>query len=803
MTNSFNPFRDIVKADELSPELATKLFIPQASPIWTELQRPLNQIVVGPRGAGKTIALKQLDHKSQRLPGKLTQFIGVYIQISRICTIFGNLFPRTGNTANQLPTEQFQQVFADYIWLEIIREIHPLLQLHTGGSTTVDATIKSVTGMDARTLEELDEYCTRNQSEIETKIQSWVIKKTCSWEPVADLPSAVQRCATALRSLMPNLRADRPSLYLLFDESSPIPTECQEVLNGLLHRGRPYCVKLAVRPFEWQTLRTHKGAHIELDTDVVPLYIHYSNELEDNYISHMRDVANKVLNTPHSDFDQIPDDYDRLRLDIQKILTHDPQVEYSGFHQVCAASSGNPQNLLLICSALFSAVNIPASEFSNAMRIPPTTQDAVIKMWSKDYEDRNPYGDSRAFCRGLLKLIRDSEDKSIGFRYEHTDLDMFTTDYLPNTVGNKIKSAFSGGFIRRTHPSDTSLFEVPAHFHISRGLLPREGLNLSMPILPEKTIDETFVHQNAKEAGPRPSTDSAPPKTIKAFLSTSFSQLMSQQRADIKTALERVGIICRDIDDHAKHQFLFTEIYKLMKSSDISLLDATILRPYTMFEIGLSAGTKKAKPVICIINDNDSDGVIANLHKSLKKLPVLTFSPSQERLTKLASQIFSRATELIMTKSEFEAIPLTNVSLRPHRRAKTAYVSFPEGPKRKRAVEAIKTRLERDGWTTITDDDFQSYGANEFQTAVQCAYTAQVGIVDTSGTDTPDLLQCYKLGLFPGKKRWSILQTEELGRAHPDVFTSVPSLSRFEWNTFEELAEKAAIFVTTSQGRSR
>lgn len=792
----FNPFRGIVKADELSPELATKLFIPQASPIWIELQRPLSQIVVGPRGAGKTIALKQLDHNSTPAPTH-TPFIGVYIQISRICTIFGNLFPRTGATERDLPTEHFRHVFADYIWLEIIRELLPILQLHTDESATTAATIQATTGVDAQSLDELDEYCTQNQLKIETKIQSWAIKKTCSWEPIADLASSVQRCATALRRLIPNLRADRPSLYLLFDESSPIPTECQEVLNGLLHRGRPYCVKLAVRPFEWQTLRTHKGAQIELDTDVVPLYVHYSNELEDDYLSHMRSVANKVLNTHQPDFDQAPHDLGHPPLNIQDILIDDPKLRYSGFRAVCAASSGNPQNLLLICSAIFSAVDIPPSDVSNAMRIPPATQHEVIHMWSKDYEDRNPYGDSRAFCRGLLKLIRESDTKSIGFRYEQTAPDLFTADYLPDAVGTKIKSAFSGGFLRRTDPSDTSLFEVPAHFHISRGLLPREDLNLSIPILPEKAIDEPFVHQYAKEAGPRASTRIAPPETITAFLSTSFSPLLDQQRADIKASLKKVGIDCRDVTDYPKHQFLFSDIYKLMTSSDLTLLDATILRPYTMFEIGLAAGATKPKPVICIINDDDDDSAIANLHESLQKLSVLPFSYSQERLTKLASQIFARAIELIGAKSEFHTVALTNVSLRPRRRDKTVYVSFPDGPLGQRAVEVIKSRLERDQWTIITAADTQSYHANELQTAIQCAYTARVGIIDTSGKDNPDLLQCYKLGLFPGKKRWRVLQTEERGRSHPDFFASVPDLPHFTWSTLEELAERVAAFVTT------
>ena len=65
----YNPFYDIVKADELPPELAAELFIEEASPIWTDIQFPLNHLVIGPRGAGKTIALRQLDHKSARPKG--------------------------------------------------------------------------------------------------------------------------------------------------------------------------------------------------------------------------------------------------------------------------------------------------------------------------------------------------------------------------------------------------------------------------------------------------------------------------------------------------------------------------------------------------------------------------------------------------------------------------------------------------------------------------------------------------------------------------------------------------------------
>ena len=51
-----NPFYDVAKADAHTPQDVATLFVRDASPIWRDLQYPINHLVVGARGTGKTMA---------------------------------------------------------------------------------------------------------------------------------------------------------------------------------------------------------------------------------------------------------------------------------------------------------------------------------------------------------------------------------------------------------------------------------------------------------------------------------------------------------------------------------------------------------------------------------------------------------------------------------------------------------------------------------------------------------------------------------------------------------------------------
>ena len=808
----YNPFYGIDKADVLPPVLATELFVAEASPIWADVQAPINNLIVGPRGAGKTIALRQLGHGLHE--PQSAKFIGLYIQISRISTIFQHVFDNEDLASADIV--HLQRIFGDHLWLAIIRELAQYLKVVQDKSIHVfdNKLIQDLTdqAIQASSIESLNAECAKRQQRIEQTVHRWSTGLETDWEPMVDLSASLERTCAALRNAIACLNQDRPCIYLLLDESSPIPEACQQVVNGLLHRGRSYCVKLAVRPYEWTTLETTAHRTIEPGTDIKPLHVRHPDELQDTYVQNMRMLINQVLRTRLSEVDPTPaPGWASVgnKPNISSILLGDPK-NYSGFSSVCASSSGNPQNLLEICSCIVATAINDAShsgqppEKLDLGKISAETQNRAVIRWSRDYEDQNPYPVSKKFCRALLGIMRSSDRSkpSIGFQYLHSDqAQIFSTDYLPEPIGKLVKSAFSGGFLQSEDPNNRSLIEVPSSFNLNRGLLAREGFSLSSPRQPANKLDRDFMIKHTSEGGPM-SRPNHPNRTLKAFLSTAFGPTMAQQRTDIKNALERVNIECIDVEDAADDQFLFTAIHRGITKTDFTILDATVLRPYTMFEMGLCAGATKPKNVICVINEHETSSTLDSLPEYVRKLPILRFNFDQEKLTKLAEAIRDRANSLLAKPSEFKKVALTGVTLRPRRREQGLFLSLPQSSIRDRAIEAVTSSLERHGWTIVVEEDMGSYGANELQVPIYCAYLSRVGIVDLTGEDGDlDLLQCYKLGLFAGKRRpWRVLQVGSGRELANDVFASGPRITYRHWNSIEDLVNVVLEFVDNEGG---
>ena len=779
-----NPFLDILKADVLSPDQATKLFVPEASPIWEQIQRPINQIVIGPRGAGKTIALKQLDHKLNPPSGRVP-FVGTYLQISRICTIFGSVFDHARTSQDRSLSVTFMRIFGDYVWLEIARELIDFLT--SSGCELSHTDIQAVFGFEADSIQQAGSRRADLSEQIEQAIQEWSINPDgVPWTPTFNVPESLHRCAAALRQHVPLLDNDRPCVYLLLDESSPIPVECQAVLNGLLHRGRPYCVKLAIRPFEWTTLATTTGRNIELDTDVWPLQVRYP--LNEAYLTQMAQVLARVLasDMPEREFS------DPISA-LNGIFPSEASFPYSGYASIARASSANPQNILQICSYIFGAAALnPATGFS------PQLQDRVLRAWSQDYEDRNPYLDSRLFCRALLQRVRKEHVQALGFRVVEQEQDLFSRDYVPPPVGRLIQSGFSGGFLRPYDPEKArSLFEIPASFTLSPGLLPNAGLPLDLPDQPLTEVDAKFIRDNVRERPRRP-REPERPRELKAFLSTSFSTAISQQRADIKECMGRLSVRCEDVEDQLDAQFLFSAIVQKIRASDFVILDATVLRPYTMLEIGICAGVpRRPKDVVCVVNEENAQA-LGDLPSFVQTLPIIPFSFDSDRLDEAAATIVSRAQALLLQKSEFSQVAITRASLRPPRRQNTVYVSLPQSSIRDRAIAELRRELEPAGWNLLSEEDGESYCANDLQVSAYCAHLARIGVVDTTGEGDGDLLQCYRLGLFVGKSApWRVLHTRRASEDErlADPFVSVPDLSMTRWQTIDELKRHVLDFL--------
>ena len=438
------------------------------------------------------MALRQLDYRTMARSDEIPNFIGVYTHVSRISAIFHALFADRDGSTDQYLIQQFQQVFGDYLALEVMRG---LFDLAAGDDQLVCPDFSTVfrlpAGFDSG---DIAGNCTRLQIQVESSIQSWQISGRCAWQPLGDLPTIVSRVANALRLANSWLERDRPCLYVLLDESSPVPVACQTVLNNLMQRGQPYCAKLAVRPFEWHTLDTLSGRPRELNTDVFVLHLDRSDELSAAYISRMEQMVDKVLANRNFGV-----------AGIRETLPGSTDYPYSGFDAICAASSGNPQDLLLVCSAIFAARGNGESSAGRAFEpVPPPLQHDVVRTWSRDFSNQNAYEASRHLCQSLAQQVKQAPEasRSIGFEYQSDEPDLFADVSLPDDLAEPLRPAFAGGFVRSGEETHASLFDVPVRFQLSRGALPELEIPIETPATPAVGIGPQ-VHRDQSQDEPR------------------------------------------------------------------------------------------------------------------------------------------------------------------------------------------------------------------------------------------------------------------------------------------------------------
>ena len=779
-----NPFYDVAKADAHTPKDVATLFVRDASSIWNDLQYPINHIAVGARGTGKTMALRQFDYRTLARGDQTPGFIGVYTHVSRISAIFQTLFVDGEGNADDPLIRQFQQVFADYLALEIVRG---LCDLADGDDQLArpdfSAVFRLPGGFDAG---DIAENCARLQIQVESSIQSWQISGRCAWKPLGDLPTIVARLAKALRQTNSWLERDRPCLYVLLDESSPVPIPCQTVLNSLLQRGQPYCVKLAVRPFEWHTLNTPSGRPKEQNTDVFVLHLDHSDELSAAYVSRMERIVGKVLARRDLNLPSI-----------RKALPSSADYPYSGFEAICAASSGNPQNLLLICSAIFAARGNSSGSADQIFEpMPPSLQHDVVRTWSRDFGNQNAYDGSRRLCRALAQEVNRAPEasRSIGFEYRSDERELFTDGSLPDDLAELFRPAFAGGFVRSGEGSHPSLFEVPRNFRLSRGALPELEISLDTPSVPPLAIDRGFIETKAGTSQVYNATRAMPDPV--AYLSSTFMERSDPRWETVTQALLSAGFSFPKVRPNDHSAAWFHSAKRKIAKAHVALLGGNVSTFRAMFEIGLCAGA--SRPVDIIIGRLDNGETPYLEEKGFPSLSTVSRQAEDSNYSRFAAEVRAVAKQLMADPSDFANIALTGVSLRPKRkREKTLYLSLPNILADPILLDEIREGLTACGWSMITEEDMKSYAANRLQVPVLCAYTARVGVIDTSATDGLDLIQSYKLGLFAGKRGWRVLHTSNTEPSIPSPLDSVGGAEYFRWERETDLVDRILRFVRT------
>ena len=779
-----NPFYDAAKADAHTPHDVASLFVPAASPIWRDLQYPINHLVVGARGTGKTIALRQLDYLTLASGDQKPDFVGVYTHVSRISAIFHALFADRERSPDQSLVRQFQQVFADYLALEIVRGLCDLAdaddRLARPDFTTV---FRLPGGFDAG---DVADNCARLQIQVESSIQSWQISGRCAWQPLGDLPTIVARLAKALRHANSWLERDRPCLYVLLDESSPVPLACQTVLNNLMLRGQAYCAKIAVRPFEWHNLNTPSGRPREQSTDFFVLHLEQSDELSATYISRMEQIVGKVLASR-----QFAD------VDIREALPRSPDYPYSGFDAICATSSGNPQDLLQICSAIFAAWgNEDISGDQAFQQVPPSRQHDVVRMWSRDFGNQNAYDASRHLCRSLAQEVKRAPEatRSIGFEYRSDEPDLFTDGSLPDDLAGPLRPAFAGGFVRPREEAHPSLFGVPGSFRLSRGVLPELDIPLDTPAIPPVALDRKFIETKARTSHGFTAPRAMPDPVV--YLSSSFLEPTDPRWEVVRQALLVAGLSFPKIRLSDGPSSWFDGARRKIPKAHVALLGGQVATSRAMFEIGLCAGARR--PVDVIVGRLDNSPMPFEGTAGLPPLSTVSHQANDNNYRRFAAEVRAVAEQLMADPSDFANVALTGVSLRPKRRREnTLYLSMPKTVADRIPLDDIREGLEACEWSMITEADMTSYSANSLQVPVLCAYTATIGVIDTSAADGLDALQSYKLGLFAGKRGWRVLHSSNTERPIPSPLDGGVGAEYFRWEQEAELVERILRFVRT------
>ena len=773
-----NPFYDVAKADSHSPQDVAALFVRDASPIWNDLQLPINHLVVGARGSGKTIALRQLDYRTLTSGNDAPDFVGVYTHVSRISAIFHALFADPERNAEPL-ARQFQQVFADYLALEIILGI---CELADGDRTLKRPDFGTVLRLPGGfEVGDVADSCLRLQMQIESSIQSWEISQRCAWQPLGDLPTIVGRLAAALRRANTWLVRDKPCLYVLLDESSPVPMACQAVLNSLLQRGQPYCAKLAVRPFEWRTLKTPSERPMEQSTDFFVLHLDHPDELGREYVSRMEEIVGKVLASREMSVRNIRD-----------ALPADDDYPYSGFDAICAASSGNPQDLLLICSAIFAASGEVGESGSHPVSpLPPSLQHDVVVRWSGDFVNQNAYDGSRRLCESLARTVKGAPNarRTIGFEYQPDEPDLFADGSLPDDLAEYLRPAFAGGFVRSGKGDRMSLFRVPGHFRLSRGALPNIEIPLDTPAVPPTQLDRKFIETRARSFPPRSARATRAPVL---YVSSSFIEQTDERWEAVEQALLVAGFAFPKIRPTKRPPNSFLDTRRKIVKAQVALLGGQ-MTSRAMFEMGLCAGA--SRPVDVVIGRLDDDAMPLSEVLGMPP-PTVSRQIDDRSYSRFAAEVRAAADQLSGQQSDFANVALTGVSLRPkRRREKTIYLTVPDIVADQIPQDAIRERLAACGWSMIAESDMTSYAANELQVPVLCAFTARVGVVDTTAVDGLDAIQSYKLGLFAGQPDWRVLHTSNTETVIPSPVDRVAGAEYFRWEAEDELLERILRFV--------
>lgn len=721
------------------------MFERTASSIWDQLQSPLNQIVIGPRGAGKTIALKRLDYRCDPSNIDVNQRIGLYVQVSKPANDFRYIFQQHEIRSKQRVQRALQFAFADYIWLEVLQKVGQFVK-HVGleESFSVDH-IQRLTGgaFEALTIDDLCRQTDDIKLRILSELNRWSIELKCDWSAMSSPANSIDRVASVIDEAVPFQDTESRHLYLLFDESAPIPEPCQVVLNSFVKRGRRYCTKLAVRPFEWRTLQTLEGVKREVGTDLHLLFISYPDELTSAYQGQMRSIVQRLLKVRLNNHESSEGWPTSGEIGVDRL--------FPSFERICGISSGNPENLLAICSNIIAECQDSGTSFSRNNSMPTALEMRGINEWSASYVAQafNP-SVNRPLMRALTRMVLEEKDPSVIVRVQlDGESDLFESSNVSEAVGERLRHMFAVGFINCL-PEHRDIFEIPRTFKLSRGLFPKYNVPWNVPCkMPPIGVTEGFIKQYSTEGFPRSITEQDTVELeggMTIVASPSVSRELESAASSFRSDEMSAPLVVTRLSD--SEPFLSpTRIGKQLSNSDMLLLEVGNFEISDSFLLGVNASQSEPTPVVCISTAEGNTELPSFTLEVLDHFPLVQGRALQKIPNQVIEAIVANRSTALRSVDAFHRVYQTNQPIRPPRKTpKTVYVESG-----KSACDLIRAVLGKKGWKVRTHDDVKSYGLSEVQVAILAAHIVTRAIVDTTNRlPEENLSLAYLMGVFAG-----------------------------------------------------
>jgi len=360
-----NPFA-AVKAEELDDDTIAQWFEWPGAFGNTSYHR--HELLVGGRGSGKTIFLKFLSHRVQRL-ANLNLPVAVYCDLRTLQDEFVDPAP-LGQT--------HWRDFVAYVSLFLIREASAVFQqcvedglLDSPGNDFASGEWEPLRecGLSFESYASLAESSDRLMSSVRRTIRQGAFDDLVGIP--ADFRVLNQICSVATRRLTdPSLPK---TVFLLLDQYDDLSTEQQRASNLLFRNPTPrgYHLKVGVRPPGLRTRDTLVGGQLRTDNDYYAVQLEFQDGKTEPYHALLRAVSTK-----------------RLRFwktktgigDASEDVTH-----YLGdwFDTFVETSSGIVHQFMLLCEEAFGAAFQTNAGLQSATSIPAAVCSGAIDTVSK------------------------------------------------------------------------------------------------------------------------------------------------------------------------------------------------------------------------------------------------------------------------------------------------------------------------------------------------------------------------------------------------------------------------------------